>query len=104
MCPRVPKGAEALLVKLLCSAPCGAMESGAVESSLSALLPQSAGFPFLRELIELAGKLLEGIVEGKRNLRRARNFVAAEEAAVAIQVGENCLGLACGYNTGGRRC
>ena len=42
--------------------------------------------------MQLARELFEGVVEGEDDLGRARDVVAVEQAAVAVQVGEDRLG------------
>ena len=45
---------------------------------LPPLLAEPAGFPFFRELLQLPGELVKGIIKRKDDLRRARNVVAVE--------------------------
>ena len=61
-------------------------------SRLAPLLAQPARFPLLRELLQLARELVEGVVEGEDDLGRARDVVAVQQPAVAVQVGEDRLG------------
>ena len=62
------------------------------QGRLAPLFAKTAGFPLLRELLELARELVKGIIEGENDLRRTRNVVAVEESAVAVQVCEDGLG------------
>src|SRR5262245_10243861 len=59
---------------------------------LALSLAEAARLPLLGQLLELARELLELVVEREDDLGRARDVVRVQEAAVAVQVGEDRLG------------
>src|SRR4029453_19550845 len=67
-------------------------EAGCTRLRLSLALAQAAGFPLARELLELARELVERLVEREDDLSGARDVVAVQQAAVAVQVGEDRFG------------
>ena len=60
-------------------------------STLTGAFAEAARFPFLRELLQLARELVVLVVEGQDDLGGARDVVAVEEPAVAVQVREDRL-------------
>ena len=57
---------------------------GAALVALALAFAQPARFPLLAELLELARELVEFVVEGEDDFGRARDVVAVEQAAVAV--------------------
>src|SRR5262245_51790468 len=71
---------------------CEARRDPLATPALPLAFSEAAGFPLARQLLELARELVERLVERQDDLGGARDVVAVEQAAVAVQVGEDRFG------------